>query len=46
MDQTIHKLTVGHYTLDVRVSQLVERLATMEGTPLFHYSHFSSPANV
>lgn len=31
MDQTIHKLSVGHYTLDVKVSQLIDRLSTMDG---------------
>lgn len=30
VDQTIHKLTVGHYTLDVKVSQLIDRLSTMD----------------
>ncbi|XP_077442858.1 C-type lectin domain family 11 member A isoform X1 [Stigmatopora argus] len=30
MDQVIHKLNVGHYTLDVRVDQLMERLSRME----------------
>lgn len=31
VDQAIHKLTVGHYTLDVKVSQLIDRLSTMDG---------------
>lgn len=38
MDQTIHKLTVGHYTLDVKVSQLIQRLTTLEGTSLVSIS--------
>lgn len=31
MDQAIHKLNVGHYTLDVKVSQLLDRLVRLEG---------------
>ncbi|CAB1416924.1 unnamed protein product [Pleuronectes platessa] len=31
MDQAIHKLNVGHYTLDVKVSQLMDRLSRMDG---------------
>lgn len=31
VDQAIHKLTVGHYTLDVKVSQLIDRLSKMDG---------------
>lgn len=31
MDQAIHKLNVGHYTLDVKVSQLLDRLVQLEG---------------
>ncbi|KAI5616991.1 C-type lectin domain family 11 member A [Silurus asotus] len=31
MDQAIHKLNVGHYTLDVKVSQLLDRLLRLEG---------------
>ncbi|XP_022071199.1 C-type lectin domain family 11 member A isoform X1 [Acanthochromis polyacanthus] len=30
MDQAIHKLNVGHYTLDVKVSQLMDRLSRMD----------------
>lgn len=30
MDQAIHKLNVGHYTLDVKVVQLLERLIRLE----------------
>lgn len=30
-DQAIHKLNVGHYTLDVKVSQLLDRLLRLEG---------------
>lgn len=30
MDQAIHKLNVGHYTLDVKVSQLLDRLLQLE----------------
>lgn len=29
-DQAIHKLNVGHYTLDVKVSQLLDRLSRLE----------------
>lgn len=31
MDQAIHKLNVGHYTLDVKVSQLLDRLSRIDG---------------
>uniref|UniRef100_A0A8C3GBD6 C-type lectin domain containing 11A n=1 Tax=Cyclopterus lumpus TaxID=8103 RepID=A0A8C3GBD6_CYCLU len=31
MDQDIHKLNVGHYTLDVKVSQLMDRLIRVDG---------------
>nr|XP_057927337.1 C-type lectin domain family 11 member A isoform X2 [Doryrhamphus excisus] len=31
MDQAIHKLNVGHYTLDVNVGQLMEHLSRMDG---------------
>lgn len=31
MDQAIHKMNVGHYTLDVKVSQLLDRLSRMDG---------------
>lgn len=31
MDQAIHKLNVGHYTLDVKLGQLVDRLSRMDG---------------
>lgn len=34
MDQAIHKLNVGHYTLDVKVSQLMDRLSRMDGEML------------
>ncbi|CAG5928456.1 unnamed protein product, partial [Menidia menidia] len=30
LDQAIHKLSVGHYTLDVKVSQLMDRLSKMD----------------
>lgn len=30
LDQAIHKLNVGHYTLDVKVSQLLDRLSRLE----------------
>lgn len=30
MDQAIHKLNVGHYTLDVKVIQLQDRLSRLE----------------
>ncbi|XP_019745076.1 C-type lectin domain family 11 member A [Hippocampus comes] len=30
MDQAIHKLNVGHYTLDVSMDQLIERLSRMD----------------
>ncbi|XP_068564598.1 C-type lectin domain family 11 member A [Cebidichthys violaceus] len=30
MDQAIHKLNVGHYTLDVKVSQLMDRLTRVD----------------
>ena len=35
LDQSIHKLNVGQYTLDVKVSQLIERLTRIDGTLLF-----------
>lgn len=43
MDQAIHKLNVGHYTLDVKVSQLMDRLTRVDGKtittrPLFFFS--------
>lgn len=49
MDQEIHKLMVGHYTVDVKLSQVMERLTTMDGTPLTPpvlsiIPSFSSPA--
>ncbi|XP_059897052.1 C-type lectin domain family 11 member A isoform X2 [Gadus macrocephalus] len=31
MDQAIHKLNVGHYTLDVKVSQMGDRLSRIDG---------------
>lgn len=31
MDQAIHRLNVGHYTLDVKVSQLGDRLSRVDG---------------
>ncbi|KAK3522618.1 hypothetical protein QTP86_027202, partial [Hemibagrus guttatus] len=31
VDQAIHKMNVGHYTLDVKVSQLLDRLLRLEG---------------
>lgn len=31
VDQAIHKLNVGHYTLDVKVSQLLDRLLQLDG---------------
>lgn len=31
MDLAIHKLNVGHYTLDVKVSQFMDRLSRMDG---------------
>lgn len=31
MDQAIHKLNVGHYTLDVKVSQLMDRVIRVDG---------------
>lgn len=48
MDQTIHKLTVGHYTLDVKVSQLIDRLTTMDCTtlPRLHNSAATTPDRV
>ncbi|TRZ00396.1 hypothetical protein DNTS_009761 [Danionella cerebrum] len=30
MDQAIHKLNVGHYTLDIKVSQLLERVVRLD----------------
>lgn len=42
MDQAIHKLNVGHYTLDVKVSQLMDRLSRMDGrtsTSFFFTNH-------
>ncbi|XP_043962084.1 LOW QUALITY PROTEIN: C-type lectin domain family 11 member A [Gambusia affinis] len=30
IDQAIHKLNVGHYTLDVKVSQLIDRLSKLD----------------
>ncbi|XP_034056091.1 uncharacterized protein clec11a [Gymnodraco acuticeps] len=30
MDQAIHRLDVGHYTLDVKVSQLMDRLTRVD----------------
>lgn len=41
MDQAIHKLNVGHYTLDVKVSQLMDRLSRMDGKTITS-SHESS----
>lgn len=34
MDQAIHKLNVGHYTLDVKVSQLLDRVVRLESKAL------------
>ncbi|TWW68564.1 C-type lectin domain family 11 member A [Takifugu flavidus] len=34
MDQEIHKLMVGHYTVDVKLSQVIERLTTMDAKVL------------
>ncbi|KAI1897511.1 hypothetical protein AGOR_G00084030 [Albula goreensis] len=31
MDQAIHKLNVGHYTLDVKMSQLLDRVSRLDG---------------
>lgn len=47
VDQAIHKMTVGHYTLDVKVSQLIDRLSTMDGkttgsSSLLRLSHTST----
>lgn len=42
MDQAIHKLNVGHYTLDVKVSQLMDRLSRMDGKML----PFFYPTNI
>lgn len=41
MDQAVHKLNVGHYTLDVKVSQLIERLSRVDGKTIT-FSHKSS----
>ncbi|MEQ2276287.1 hypothetical protein XENORESO_017047, partial [Xenotaenia resolanae] len=30
IDQAIHKLNVGHYTLDVKVSQLIDRISRLD----------------
>ncbi|KAJ0061220.1 hypothetical protein NL108_013515, partial [Boleophthalmus pectinirostris] len=30
LDQSIHKLNVGQYTLDVKVNQLIDRLTRMD----------------
>ncbi len=30
MDQAIHRLNVGHYTLDIKVTQLLERMSRLE----------------
>ncbi|XP_014000174.1 C-type lectin domain family 11 member A [Salmo salar] len=32
MDQAIHRLNVGHYTLDVKVTQLLDRVSRLDGT--------------
>jgi small nuclear ribonucleoprotein (snRNP)-like protein len=32
MDQAIHRLNVAHYTLDVKVTQLVDRVSQLDGT--------------
>lgn len=40
MDQAIHKLNVGHYTLDVKVSQMIDRLTRMDGKSLCLWHHF------
>lgn len=34
IDQAIHKLNVGHYTLDVKVSQLIDRISRLDGNIL------------
>ncbi|XP_030638802.1 C-type lectin domain family 11 member A [Chanos chanos] len=31
MDQAIHRLNVGHYTLDVKVTQLLDRISRLDG---------------
>lgn len=30
MDQAIHQLNVGHYTLDVKVTQMLERISRLD----------------
>lgn len=30
MDQAIHRLNVGHYTLDIKVTQLLERVSRLD----------------
>lgn len=46
MDQAIHKLNVGHYTLDVKVSQLMDRLSRMDGKSIKSYPKFSTANQV
>ena len=31
MDQAIHRLNVGHYTLDVKMSQLLDKVNRLDG---------------
>lgn len=40
MDQAIHKTTVGHYTLDVKVSQLLDRLSRVDGKTIISTASF------
>ena len=40
MDQAIHKLNVGHYTLDVKVSQMGDRLSRIDGKMVLTYLLF------
>lgn len=42
MDQAIHKLNVGHYTLDVKVSQLLDRLSSIDGKTIISIPMASS----
>lgn len=46
MDQAIHKLNVGHYTLDVKVSQLMDHLSRMDGKSIKFYPKFSTANHV
>ena len=47
MDQAIHRLNVGHYTLDVKVTQILERITRLDNKlsemedSLQQVSHFS-----